>query len=192
LKKIKTIQSKDGIEYNLTVFEDIITLNKGQISLIEEQIQSIKSSEVENFIGVPINAVTDKQSAQVIKLISTILEDFSSVDETVKLEVIDITFHVDKDKLNDVEIYIERDWGDENMDYEIAECLKRSFRVEQLRIRFDPKSKDSWPHFGFTVRGFKGGKGIYDQTEQIVIFFNEDPLKKGKTILVITILTPDY
>lgn len=191
LEKVKKIKSKDGVEYQLTVFEDVITLNKGQVDLIEEQIKKLESSDIESGKGIPIHVVPDEQSIAVTELIKEILSEFNSIEEIVKSGIIDTTFHAETERIQDAEICIDRDWDPENIDYEIAECLKRSYRVEQIRLRFDPETKESWPNFGFTIRGFKGGDNKYKDAK-LVIHFDEDPWEDEKTIMVITILTPDH
>lgn len=192
MKKEKNIKSSDGVEFKLTVFEDVVKLNKGQVELIEEEIGKIKSSEVENN-GVPVRAVTEKQSEKILNLISEILKDFSTLEEIVESEIIDHTWHAEHDRISASEICIDRNWNYEKIDYEIAECIKRSYRVEQIRVRFDPHTKESWPTFAFTILGLKGGEGIHNaEIGKIVIYFDEDPLEEGKTIMVITILDSGY
>lgn len=186
----KKILSKDGVEYSLTVFEDVVALNKGQIELIEEEVKKHESSVVEKK-GIAVRAVSPEQNRTVINLISDILKDFSTIEEIVESQIIDTTFHAGFERMNDAEICIDREWNPDNIDFEIAECIQRAFDVEQLRIRFDPESKESWPHFGFTIRGFKGGPGVYDNHGKIVIYFDKDPVEPETTIMVITILKPN-
>lgn len=188
-KVISKVKSKDGVEYTLNTFKDVITLTDGQISQIEEKIKKLQSLDVESSKGVSIVNVPDEQNTEVIRLIAGILKEFDSIEEIVLSSVIDTTAHAQKDRLDDVEICFDRMWDQENIDYEIAEAIKRSYRVEQIRVRFDPQTKESWPRFGFTIRGFKGGKGVYDDTK-LVIHFDKDPLETSETIMVITILKP--
>jgi hypothetical protein len=192
METIKIIKSSDGVEYQLTVFEDIIKLNRGQIELIEEEIQRHSSSEVENNSGIHIRAVTDDQSAEVIDVISSILREYESIQEIVDSEVIDYTFHAAKERIIDPEICIERNWDPNKVEYEIAECLKKAFRVEQIRIRFDPVTKQSWPRFAFTIKGLIEREPKKYDEGKIVVHFAEDPVDKEQTIMVITILKPDY
>jgi hypothetical protein len=190
LKKERKIKSKDGVEYTLTVFEDIVTLNQGQIEYIERRIEKLESSHIESSKGIPINDVTFEQSIKVTELISQILGEFESIEEIIESEIIDTTLHAQTDRISNTEICIERDWDPDNVDYEIAECLKRSYKVEQIRLRFHPQTKKSWTRFGFTIRGYKGGRGVYNDAK-LVIHFDEDPVEKDKSIVIITILTPD-
>ncbi|WP_371019031.1 hypothetical protein [Pseudalkalibacillus sp. JSM 102089] len=187
-------RSKDGVEYTLTVSEDVVQLNDGQVELVKEKIEGSEASVVESNSGVPIKVVTDEQSQAVIKLIESIFKDLS-IEEILELELVDFTGHARQDRLSVKEILIERDWDQGNVEHEIVESLKRAFRVEQIRVRFDPETKESWKRFGFRIRGFKGknrdeSDGLDDA--QVVINFEKDPEEFEETIMVITILEPDF
>ncbi|HDR7368036.1 TPA: hypothetical protein QCX21_005944 [Bacillus toyonensis] len=182
----KKIKSRDGIEYKLTVFEDVITLNQGQIELIEEAVEGLDSTEVEGSSGIPIRAVSEEQSMKIVRFIEEIVSGLS-IQEIVENEIIDTTFHA-QERISDVNICIERDWSIDEIDFEIAECIKRAFRVDQIRVKFDPETKESWPHLGFSIRGLK--RGEQRKEGRLVIHFQTDPL--GSPIMLITILTPDY
>lgn len=187
MQKLRTIVSSDNVEYSLNVIEDVVALNKGQIELLEEQIQKMTSLEVESEKGVPIHAVTDEQSAQVIRFIEEILGNLS-VPEIIEQELIDKTRHAIERASND-KLCIERNWNPENIEYEIVESIKRAHRVNQIRVRFDTKTKENWPQFGFKLTGFKNGKDNDDA--QLVIYFEKDPEDMSDVIMVVTILTCD-
>jgi len=188
-RKIKIVKSKDNIEYQLTVFDDVIALKDGQIHQIKKKISTLKSAEIESGKGIPIFNIPLEQSTQVIGLITEILKEFKTIEEIVESGIIDYTSHAEMDRKSDTEICIARDWNHESIDYEIAEAIKRSYRVEQIRIRFDPKTKKNWPSLGFTILGLKGKDGA---PAKLVIYFENDPVEKNKTIMVVTILKPDY
>lgn len=190
-KKTRIVKSRDNVEYKLTVFEDIVTLNDRQVRLIEKKIKELNSSEVESSKGIPIFNIPFEQSSQVIKVIQEILKEFSTIEEIVKSGIIDSTSHAELERKSDVEICIERDWDPEAIDYEIAESIKRSYSVDQIRIRFDRETKESWPKLGFTILGLKGGKRVYTPAK-LVIYFDDDPIENDKTIMVITILKSEF
>jgi hypothetical protein len=188
VKKNKVFTSKDGVEYSLTVFEDIITLEQKQIDALEEQVASMDSTKVESSSGVFLHLWREEQNRKVIDTILEILRPFDSIQEILDSEVIDFTGHAEKDRISDREICIEREWNPEEVEYEIAEALKNSYKAEQVRIRFDPVSKESWPRFAFTITGLKNG----DRKDpgKVVIHFEGDPVEEGRTIMIITILKP--
>lgn len=184
-------KSKDNIAYHLTTAKDVITLNHGQIELLEEKINKLESAAVESAKGVSITVIEKEQSFAIIGFIENLLKDFKTDQEIVDSEIIDFTQHA-TERINDYEICIERDWDYEKVEHEIAECLRRAYNVEQIRIRFDPITKKSYKHFGFTIRGFLNKDGEKYKDAQLVIYFEEDPVDHDQTIMIITILTPDF
>jgi hypothetical protein len=189
VKRNKTFISKDGVEYTLLVTEDIIKLEQKQIDTLGEQIASMNSDKVESNSGVPLHLWREEQNRKVVDTILEILSPFESIQEILDSEIIDYTGHAKKDRISNVEICIERDWNPDKVEYEIAETLKHSYKAEQVRIRFDPVSKESWPRFGFTITGLKNGEKR--EPGKIVIHFAEDPVDTERTIMVITILKPE-
>jgi hypothetical protein len=188
-KKKQVFTSKDGVEYELTVVEDIITLTRGQIELIEDEIQKLNSDDIESPKGIVIKVIENEQIFKITLLIQELLSEYSSTQDILDSEIVDFTKHATKRK-NDRQICIERDWDYEEVEHEIVECLKKSYNVEQIRFRFDPETKKSYKHFGFRIRGFKDQENKQDA--QIVVYFDEDPIDQSKTIMVVTILEPDY
>ncbi|MGC8231132.1 hypothetical protein ACP2W0_19320 [Pseudobacillus badius] len=188
-KKKHIFTSKDGVEYELTVVEDIIKLNRGQLELIEEKIQQLNSNDIESPSGIAIKAIETEQVFKITGLITELLSEYSSTQEILDSEIVDFTEHA-TERMNDSEVCINRDWDYEEVEHEIVECLRKSYNVEQIRLRFDPETKESYRHFGFRIRGFKDKERKRDA--QIVIYFDEDPVNEQKTIMIITILEPDY
>lgn len=185
MKKRKTFLSRDGVKYTLMVEEDIIKLRQEQIDSLEKEILNMDSHVVESSRGVSLHIYRDEQEQQILAILREILEKFS-IEEIVDFELIDTTFHAEHDRKSNHEICIQRDWNPTNIDYEIAECLKRSYGVEQVRIRFDPITKESWRKFSFTIYGLKNK---HNETGKLAIYFEDDPIDKDKTVVVITILT---
>lgn len=177
--------SRDGVEYTLTVQEDIIELQPEQIKSIQDEISKLDSNVIESQRGVSLSLWREEQQQKVLNKISEILKDFS-FEEIVDLELIDTTFHAEDERISDTEICIERDWDPSTIDYEIAECLKRSYSVEQVRFRFNSTTKESWKNFSFTIKGLKGKN---NDSGKIVIYFQDDPIEREKNIMVITILS---
>jgi hypothetical protein len=186
--RVEKLKSADGVEYELTVFEDIIELTDDQIEAIKRDVASKQSTQVESDRGIELSLLhRHDQNTKILEAIQKILGD-SSIEEIVDSGVIDTTTHADVDRLSDTEILIKRNWALEDVEYEIAECLKNSYRAERVRIRFNPHTKKSWKHFTFTIWGRKGN----DDHGKLVIYFEEDPIDHEKTIMVVTILEPTW
>lgn len=184
MKKRRTFFSKDGVEYTLMVEEDIIQLHSKQIDSIKKEISNMESCDVESDRGVALYIYRQEQKDQVLTAISEILNGFS-IQEILDFELIDTTFHAEHERKSNDEIIIERKWNPTKIDYEIAECLKRSYEVDQARIRFNPETKDSWEKMSFTVHGLKNKHG---EPGRLVVCFENDPVEQDKTIMLITLL----
>jgi copper chaperone CopZ len=183
--KIHTFTSRDGVEYHLTIVEDIIRLTPEQISKIGEYIKDMLSSQIESEEGVSLHLWRNEQIMAVQKAIESVLGD-RSIETIEELELVDTTSHAKQDRINQREICIDRNWNPDRVEKEIINCLKTCYGVEQVRIRFSSKTKCSWPHFTFRIKGFKNEKR---EEGQLVTYFKEDPLEEEKVIMVVTILT---
>jgi hypothetical protein len=185
MRTSEKFKSKDGVEYTLTVIKDIIRLRPEQILTLKKEISAMNSEDVESSRGISLELWREDQANAVLEAISSILKGHS-VGDILDLELIDFTFHAQERK-SDESISVQRDWDHKRIDYEIAECLKRSYKAEQVRIRFDERTKESFPKFSFTIWGFKNKN---QDPGKLVIYFEDDPVEDSQTIMVVTILTP--
>jgi len=186
----RKIKSSDNTEYELCIDEDAVELSSRQVEIIQEMAEEMKSVEIEED-GISLKHVPEEQSRQIIRAIEKVLKEFDSYEEIINSGVFDYTSHA-AERINDTETVIYREWNPQDIDYEIAECLKRAYNVEQIRVRFNGETKKSWPRLGFRIRGSKDDDHGDRHDSQLVFHFDKDPIDQENTIMIITILKPDY
>lgn len=188
LKSFKTFTSKDNKAYKFRFYDEVITLDERQINAVERRIKELNSETIDSE-GVALKNIDFDQAAIIIQTIDDILKDFNDYQDIVDSEIIRNTEH-SLERVSDKQIMIDRDWSHEKVTLEIAECLKRSFTVEQIRIKFSSKSNEDFKSFAYTIKGLKNG---YDEAK-LVVAIEKDPVEipgeEESIIILITVLTP--
>ncbi|CDO05232.1 hypothetical protein BN988_03822 [Oceanobacillus picturae] len=187
MKTKRKIITKDQVEYTIDVTEKVVQLTDKQFLSLEDSIQRLESEIIEEK-GINLYNIPEEQSQKILNELDRIIGEFT-IDELLEYEIIDFHSHA-LERIGDEKICIDRRWTYENADKEIAECLKRAYSVEQVRLRFNKMTKRSWKQLAFNIKG-SIGRGAERRDGNVVINFDEDPLG-DEQVMVITILEPEY